>query len=125
MQPTKKRAEAVDALMRSRSVAEASRKAGVTRTTMSRWLQDADFQRELRAARGRVYALTMSRLVHLTGKAVDTLAAILAGKTVSKGKFLAACKVLEYAAGVRAEDAQSRMDEIESKLERFIGEAEK
>ena len=124
MQPTKKRAEAVDALMRSRSVAEASRKAGITRTTMSRWLQEPDFQRELRAARGRVYALTMNRLVHLSGRAVSTLEAILRGKVVSKGRFLAACKVLEYAAGVRAEDAQSRMDEIEARLERFEGAVE-
>lgn len=125
MQPTKKRTEAIEALMRSRSVAQAARRAGVARTTLTRWLADADFQRELRAARGRVYALTMSRLVHLSGKAVDVLAGILVGKTVSKGMFLAACKVLEYVAGVRAEDAQARIDEIESRLERFVGEAEK
>ncbi len=121
VQGTKKRVAAVDALMQSRSVAQAARKAGVTRTTMSRWLQDADFQRELRAARGRVYALTMGRLVHLTGKAVDVLAASLAGKTVSKSTFLAACRVLEFAAGVRNEDAQARMDRIEEFLSERSG----
>ena len=122
---TKKQSDSIDALMQSRTVSQAARKAGVSRGTLARWLHDPDFQRELRAARGRAYALTMNRLVHLTRKAVDTLAAILAGKTVSKGKFLAACKVLEYAAGVRSEDAQARMDEIEAKLEHFLGEAEK
>jgi len=124
VQATKKRVAAVDALMQSRSVAQAARKAGVTRTTMSRWLQDADFQRELRAARGRAYALTMSRLVHLTNKAVDVLAASLAGKTVSKSMFLAACRVLDFAAGVRNEDVQQRVDAIEEQLQQVRGTIE-
>lgn len=124
VQSTKKRVAAVDALMQSRSIAQAARKAGVTRTTMTRWLQDPDFQRELRAARGRAYAVTMTRLIHLSGKAVTTLEAILRGKVVSKARFLAACKVLEYAAGVRTEDVQQRIDEIETRLERFEGVVE-
>lgn len=118
---TKKQSDSIDALMQSRTVSMAAKKAGVSRGTLARWLRDPEFMGELRAARGRTYALTMNRLVHMTREALDVFADIFAGKTVSKSKFLAACKVLEYAAGVRAEDAQSRMDEIETKLERFLG----
>jgi len=121
---TKKQSDSIDALMQSRTVSQAARKAGVSRGTLARWLHDPDFQRELRAARGRAYALTMNRIVHMTRQALDVFADIFAGNTVSKAKFLAACKVLEYAAGVRAEDAQSRMDEIEARLERFEGAVE-
>jgi len=99
------------------TVSEAAKQAGVSRSTLCRWLNDSAFRRELREARGRVYALSMSRLVNLTSQAVSVLYDALAGNDVSKLQFGAAVKCLELAGQSRNDDVLSAMDEIREQLQ--------
>jgi len=113
---TKRQTDAINALMQCETVSAAAKEAGVSRGTLCRWLNDSGFLAELRESRGRVYALSMSRLVNLTSRAVTVLAEAVDGKNVPKPQFVAACKVLEYAGTTRNEDLQTLADEIRELL---------
>lgn len=116
---TKKQTDGIEALMQARTISVAAKKARVARTTLQRWMKDPEFMAEVRATRGRTYVLTMNGLVAMSCHALDVFDRIFAGEKVPKSQFLAACKVLEYAAGVRGEDLAARLDEIEAKLQSF------
>jgi hypothetical protein len=65
---------ALNALLASVSITDAAQKCGLSEKTLRRYLGDADFQKEFRAARRVVFEQNIVRLQSLHGDAVDTLA---------------------------------------------------
>jgi hypothetical protein len=64
---------ALNALLASVSITEAAQKCGLSEKTLRRYLDDADFQKEFRAARRIVFEQNIVRLQSLHAGAVDTL----------------------------------------------------
>ncbi len=65
--------KALNALLESASVSEAAIKCGLNEKTLRRYLADAEFQKEFRAARRIVFEQNIIRLQSLHAGAVDTL----------------------------------------------------
>ncbi len=65
--------KALNALLESASVSEAAIKCGLNEKTLRRYLADAEFQTEFRAARRVVFEQNIIRLQSLHAGAVDTL----------------------------------------------------
>ncbi len=64
---------ALNALLASASVTDAAKKCGLSEKTLRRYLVDANFQKEFRAARRGVFEQNIIRLQSLHAGAVDTL----------------------------------------------------
>ncbi len=64
---------ALNALLASASVTDAAKKCGLSEKTLRRYLDDAEFQKEFRAARRVVFEQNIVRLQSLHAGAVDTL----------------------------------------------------
>ncbi len=73
--PTKtaNRETALNSLLASATITEAAKKCGLNEKTLRRYLADADFQKEYRAARRVVFEQNISRLQSLHTQAVDAL----------------------------------------------------
>lgn len=73
--PVKKanREKALTALLESATITEAAQKCGLNEKTLRRYLDDAEFQKEFRAARRVVFEQNIVRLQSLHAGAVDTL----------------------------------------------------
>jgi hypothetical protein len=64
---------ALNALLASASITDAATKCGLSEKTLRRYLADADFQKEFRAARRVVFEQNIVRLQSLHTGAVDAL----------------------------------------------------
>jgi hypothetical protein len=67
------REKAVSALLESATITEASKKCGLNERTLRRYLDDAEFQREFRAARRVIFEQNIVRLQSLHAGAVAAL----------------------------------------------------
>ena len=65
--------KALTALLNSSSIADAAQKCGLTDRTLYRYLDDAEFKKEYRAARRALVENSISRIQSATGEAVETL----------------------------------------------------
>ncbi len=70
---TANREKVLSALLESATISEAAIKCGLNEKTVRRYLADAEFQTEFRAARRVVFEQNIIRLQSLHGSAVDTL----------------------------------------------------
>jgi hypothetical protein len=70
---TANREKVLSALLESATISEAAIKCGLNEKTVRRYLADAEFQTEFRAARRVVFEQNIIRLQSLHGNAVDTL----------------------------------------------------
>jgi hypothetical protein len=64
---------ALNALLASASITDAAQICGLSEKTLRRYLEDAEFQKEFRAARRVVFEQNIVRLQSLHAGAVDTL----------------------------------------------------
>ncbi len=117
------RERAVLALLSEKTVTEAAKKAGVDESTLRRWLsQDEAFQAEYAAARNAAYQAGIYRAQALTGRAMDTLEALLDDEKHPNVRLGAARTVAEI--GIHQHDAETimaKLDEIESDQRRDQG----
>jgi len=74
---------AIDALLRTSTVADAARVAGLATRTLWRYLQNDAFLAELRRRQDAATSGTVAALVGLTGEAIAALRALLDGDGVS------------------------------------------
>jgi DeoR/GlpR family transcriptional regulator of sugar metabolism len=65
--------KALTALLESATITEAAKRCGLSEKTLRRYLDDAEFQKEFRAARRVVFEQNIVRLQSLHAGAVDTL----------------------------------------------------
>jgi AcrR family transcriptional regulator len=70
---TANREKVLSALLESVTISDAAKKCGLSEKTVRRYLADAEFQKEFRAARRVVFEQNIIRLQSLHAGAVDTL----------------------------------------------------
>ena len=109
------RERAVVALLSEKTVTEAAAKAGVDESTLRRWMSDDEvFQAEYAGARTAAYQAGIYRAQALTGRAMDTLEALLDDEKHPNVRLGAARTVAEI--GIHQHDAETilqKLDEIE------------
>ena len=117
------RERAVVALLSEKTVTAAAGKAGVNESTLRRWLsQDEAFQAEYAAAREAAYQAGIHRAQALTGRAMDTLEALLDDEKHPNVRLGAARTVAEI--GIHQHDSETilqKLDAIESDQRRHQG----
>ena len=70
---TANREKALSALLESATITDAAKSCGLNEKTLRRYLEDAEFQKEFRAARRVLFEQNIVRLQSLHAGAVDTL----------------------------------------------------
>jgi hypothetical protein len=107
----------IAALLTEPNCVEAAVKAGVSETTMHRWMRRPAFQAKYRAARRAVVEAAIGKLQAACGKAVDALVRALAcGKTANE--IRAALGILTHS--IRAVELLDVIERVEE-LERVLG----
>jgi hypothetical protein len=72
-QKTANREKALNSLLESATIIDAAKKCGLNEKTLRRYLADAEFQKEFRAARRSIFEQNIVRLQSLHAGAVATL----------------------------------------------------
>jgi hypothetical protein len=107
--------QAIAALLSERTVEDAAAKVPVGYRTLKGWLALPAFQDAYRRARADVLERTVGRLLSITGKAVDTLEALLDGAHAGT-RARAAVAILDHATrGVELLDLDARLRALEER----------
>jgi hypothetical protein len=113
---TDKREILMDALLTSPDVSAAAKAADTSRSTVYRWLQDADFSAELKQKRDAALDSAIESIKSHSGKAADTLAGMLAADD-ERVRRMAAKDLLDYSFKIlEGRDVLQRLEAIETKL---------
>lgn len=113
---TRRRDQAVVALLREPTIGEAARAIGVGEATLGRWLQDDDFRTAYQDACRQLFDHTLAELQRATNEAVQTLVRTLRCGTPSV-ELKAAEGVLRWAdRAVELADIQERLKILEMQL---------
>jgi hypothetical protein len=109
---------AIIALLEQPTIPEAAKAAGVSYTSLWRWLQDPTFQAEYRNARRQALGQATSQLQQAAAAAVKALREIIEDvKAPSSSRVMAARTVLEMGLkAVELEDMEVRLAAIERTL---------
>jgi transposase-like protein len=115
----RKKEEAVVALLSQRNVEEAARLAGISASTLLRWLQVPEFQQTYRQARRDAFSQSIARLQRASSAAVSTLLTVMVdGNAPAASRVRAADCVLEHATkAIELEDIEGRVAELERAAE--------
>ena len=106
--------QSVVAVLTCSSLEAAAAQAGVSESTLRRWLKTPDFSTALRAAQREIYQQSMTQLVRVTGKAVAALEQILDDVEAPPAVKVSAAKaVLDLAMKAAAEDLEARVEALE------------
>ncbi|HEX9059836.1 MAG TPA: hypothetical protein VF941_06630 [Clostridia bacterium] len=114
----KKKELALSALLTERTVQAAAKIAGVSESSLWRWLREDDFQKEFKALKREVVAISVTKLQKSSATAVETLESIMedtespAGARVSEART-----VLEMTLKVtELEQVISRLEALEKQV---------
>jgi transposase-like protein len=112
---TRKKEEAIAALLTQRNVEEAARAAGIGTQTLLRWLKVPEFQTAYREARRAAFSQSIARLQQATSAAVSTLLKVMVDpSTPPSARVRAADSVLDHSAkSIEIEDIEARVSELE------------
>lgn len=107
---------AILALLSEPTLEQAAKKCGIGATTLWRWLQEPEFQRQYREARRTVFEGTLLRLQHVAGEAVETLQRNLRAKNPAV-EVRAALGILDQAVkAAELYELQQRVAKLEARL---------
>lgn len=111
--------QAIAALLATPTLRLAAEQAGVSESTLRRWLNDATFQRAYQEARRLVVSQATGQLATACAEAVETLRAVMGDPTApASARVTAARSVLELAVtSVDVEDIQARVAELDARLQ--------
>jgi DNA-binding phage protein len=110
------REKAIAALLSARSLAQAAKKAGLSKATLYRWMQEPDFKAALRGARRDVVDATIGRLQAVTTEAVTALHAALTCDAPTV-RVSAARAILEFSfRSVELMDLEERLSALEQRM---------
>lgn len=110
---SRKAREAIAALLAYPTMAEAAKVAGVSESTLWRWMQGEDFQRRYREAQDKVFDNSLSALQGATTEAVATLKRKLTCGNHAV-EVTAASKILDFTMKARELlDLTERIKELE------------
>jgi uncharacterized protein (UPF0147 family) len=95
---------------------EAAEAAGISETTLWRWLQIKEFHTAYMKARRESVKQGIARLQNATGEAVSVLQEVMSDKEAPRSVRVTAAKaIIEYSIkAVEVEDLAHRVDELES-----------
>lgn len=112
---SRRKDEAIAALMTQPTVAEAARVANIRPQTLGRWMKEPEFEAAWGAARRAVLEQAVARLQKASGAAVTTLLKIMFDPAAPAAARLKAAEVvLKHAAAANEiEDIQLRLSELE------------
>jgi hypothetical protein len=112
---SRKREAAVAALLTARTLAAGAEAAGVSLSTLRRWLQDDDFVKAYRKAKSELVGFATGRLKGAMAKAVLTLEEVAEAKdSPPPARVAAARAILEL--GIHShelESVEAKLDELE------------
>ena len=116
LEPAQERA--IVALLSEPTLRAAASSAGISESTLWRWLRDPAFRVAYRRARQEVLERATARLAALVGVAVEALSKIVADRAVSPHvRVSAASRIVEFALkAAEIEDVQARLEKLESAL---------
>jgi hypothetical protein len=110
------REKAIAALLSAPTLAQAAKKAGLSKATLYRWMQEPDFKAALRAARRGVVDATIGRLQAVTTEAVTALHKALTCTTPTV-RVSAARAILEFSfRSVELMDLEERLSALEQRV---------
>jgi hypothetical protein len=110
-----KKEGAISALLQEPSIEKAAKKAGISESTLLRWLKLDEFKEEYRTAKKELVNLAISQLQQSAGKAVKVLLEIAEDdESPSSSRVSAAKTILEISIkAVELEDIEKRIEELE------------
>jgi transposase-like protein len=116
---TRKKEEAIAALLTQGNVEEAARTAGIGTQTLIRWLKLPEFQTEYREARRAAFGQSISRLQQASSAAVSTLLKVMIDPaSPASTRVRAADSVLNHAAkAIEIEDIEARVTALERSMD--------
>ena len=114
----RKRSLAVAALLNSPTIAHAAQSAGISESTLTRWLREESFLAEYRLAQREALRQAIATLQAAAGSAVTVLRAAMLDLSASPAaRVMAARAVLEFSfRGAEIADLQERLETIEAQL---------
>jgi hypothetical protein len=112
---TRKKEEAIAALLTQRNVEEAARVAGIGSQTLLRWLKVPEFQDSYREARRATFGQSVARLQQASGVAVSTLLKVMIDPNMpASSRVRAADCVLGHSMrAIELEDVEARLADLE------------
>ena len=115
---TRKQEAAVSALLGRPTISEAASEAGISESTLHRWLKDDAFQAAYRAARRQVVQQAIGHLQRACTAAVAVLMQVMADKeSPASARVSAARTILEHSfKAVEIEEIEQRLDAVEQTL---------
>src|ERR1700674_83633 len=116
---TRKKEEAIAALLTQRNVEEAAHAAGIGTQTLLRWLKVPEFQAAYREARWEAVCQAVARMQQATGAAGLTILKLMTDPNVPAAVRLRAAEcVFDMAVkGIETEDIEARVAELERAAE--------
>ena len=116
---TRKKEEAIAALLTQRNVEEAARAAGIGTQTLLRWLKVPEFGKEYRKARREAVHQSVARMQQATGAAATTVLKLMTDPNISAAVKLRAAECVFDRAfkGVELEDIEARVSDLERAAE--------
>ena len=112
---SRKKEEAIQALLTQRNVEEAARVAGIGTQTLKRWMKLAEFQEAYRQARRELVSQSNARLQQASGAAVSILMKIMVdANSPAASRVRAADRILNGARqAIEFEDIEVRLAALE------------
>jgi hypothetical protein len=109
---------AIIALLSEPTLKAAAASAGISETTLWRWLREPNFKIAYQRARQEALGRATTRLTALVEVAVEALGEIVADRTVSPNvRVSAASRIVEYALkAAEIEEVQARLEKLEAAL---------
>lgn len=114
----RKRSLAIAALLNSPTIAHAAASAGVSESTMTRWLREESFLAEYRLAQREALRQAIATLQAAAGSAVTVLRAAMLDQSATAASRVAAARVvLEFSfRGAEMADLEERLEVVESQI---------
>ncbi|HEY6272207.1 MAG TPA: helix-turn-helix domain-containing protein [Terriglobales bacterium] len=112
---SRKKEEAIQALLTQRNLEEAARTVGIGRQTLKRWIKLPEFQEAYRTARREVLSQSSARMQQASGAAVATLCKIMVdANSPAAARVRAADHILDGAIrAIEREDLEVRLTALE------------
>jgi hypothetical protein len=116
---TRKKEEAIAALLTHRNIEEAAKAVGIGTQTLLRWLKVPEFEKSYREARRAAFAQSTARLQQATSAAVSTLLKIMVDPNApASTRVRAADSILDHAKqAIEIEDIDVRVAALEQASE--------
>jgi uncharacterized membrane protein (DUF106 family) len=112
---SRKKDQAVMALITEPTIKAAAQKVGITTPTLHKWLKLSEFKAAYREARREAVTVAIARLQQAAAEAVEALRAIMNDTSKpASARVSAARSILELAfMGIEIEDLEVRIEELE------------